>query len=160
MRPILFLLCAFTSGFSVAQDLTVMDSRVEGLSGATTDVTAVFVVNQETRTVSARVIGTEKSTASVTIVPTLGTSSGALPLKFFSPRTVVVLDELIPLKDVELIDNKVIYFSPAGQIDCGTTGKTRILRRPVLKISGNCELSASFVGKKRESRILVKLIAK
>lgn len=50
-------------------------------------------------------------------------------------------EKLVP--ELALVDNKLML----GDVECGTMGETRVFRRPVLNLSGNCEVVAKRVGK-------------
>lgn len=49
-------------------------------------------------------------------------------------------EKLVP--ELALIDNKLML----GEVECGTMGETRVFRRPVLNLSGKCDVVAKRVG--------------
>lgn len=53
----------------------------------------------------------------------------------------VTFEKLVP--ELALVNDKLML----GDIDCGTMGETRVFRRPVLNLSGKCDIVTKREGK-------------
>lgn len=52
----------------------------------------------------------------------------------------VTFEKLVP--ELALVNDKLML----GDVECGTMGETRVFRRPVLNLSGNCDIVTSRAG--------------
>lgn len=70
-------------------------------------------------------------------------------------RTITkTFEALVP--ELSLVGDVLVYASEGGQVDCGTMGETRVFKRPVLNLSGNCSLVTRRVGKKVQLVLVTK----
>ena len=70
-------------------------------------------------------------------------------------RTVLKrFEALIP--GLMLNQDVLTYTSAAGPVDCGTMGVTRIFKRPVLNLNGDCKLVTKRVGNKVQLLLITK----
>lgn len=63
-----------------------------------------------------------------------------------TPRVRTLVRKTIPVEGLELVGNEMIYYSELGEVNCGTLGTSRVLRRPTLYLTGNCVLKESIRG--------------
>lgn len=71
-----------------------------------------------------------------------------------SRRVVKHYEALIP--ELSLNGDVLTFEGAEGSVDCGTMGVTRVFKRPVLNLSGNCSLVTKRVGKKVQLVLLTK----
>lgn len=71
-------------------------------------------------------------------------------------QPVVVFKTSAKIENLMLMGDKVIYHGAEGDVDCGTLGESRILKRPTLYLTGKCQLQSRIRGQ----RLTVKLITK
>lgn len=69
------------------------------------------------------------------------------------PRTVVLLEKTIPVRNLNLVNKRMIYSGSNGNTDCGYLGTSRVLNVPTLYLNGNCSLRGNLRG----DRLTVKL---
>lgn len=69
---------------------------------------------------------------------------------------VVILKDSVKIDGLMLMGDKVIYHGAEGDVNCGTLGESRILKRPTLYLTGKCQLQARIRG----HRLTVKLVTK
>lgn len=62
-------------------------------------------------------------------------------------------EKLVP--ELSLVGNDLVLTAEGQTITCGTMGETRIFKRPVLNLSGNCDI----VTKRNGNKISVILVA-
>lgn len=74
--------------------------------------------------------------------------------------TFVVLDEKVKVDNLMLMGNKIVYHAEEGEVECGTLGVSRVLKRPTIYLSGKCELTAFVEGFQTERHVVVKLKTK
>jgi len=56
------------------------------------------------------------------------------------PRTYKILRKKIIVENLKLVGKDMIYLGENGEVNCGKLGTSRVLRRPTLKLNGNCKL--------------------
>lgn len=59
-----------------------------------------------------------------------------------------VTTTVVEVPELMLMGDTLTLLSRDGNVDCGEMGKTRVLRRPVLRLSGNCAVKATVNGRK------------
>ncbi len=70
----------------------------------------------------------------------------------------VVLTENVMVPNLSLEADKLIYRGPMGAIECATLGRSRVLRRPTLFMSGACTAKTAIVKKEGISYLQLKFI--
>ena len=85
---------------------------------------------------------------------------GYYPRPMPMPVQVVVFEATVKIDGLMLVGDKVIYHAPEGEVDCGTMGTSRILKRPTLYLSGKCSLDGQITGTRRDTRLTVTLKTK
>lgn len=63
-------------------------------------------------------------------------------------------EALVP--ELSLVGNVLVYTDESGQVECGTMGETRVFKRPVLNLTGNCSLVTRRAGKKIQVVLVTK----
>jgi hypothetical protein len=80
------------------------------------------------------------------------------PGDVYSYRTIFT--QTVKIEGLEVVGDKVMYHGAEGAIDCGTFGRSRILRRRTLFLSGNCSLEGQILRKGQGHAVLVTLETK
>lgn len=60
------------------------------------------------------------------------------------PTTRRILTKRVEIPNLKLIDKEMIYFGIDGEVNCGKLGRSRVLRRATLYLSGKCQLKSSI----------------
>lgn len=74
--------------------------------------------------------------------------------------SIDIFQDSIKVDGLELIDNKIMFQSTDGAVECGTLGVSRVLRRPTIYLNGNCQLTAKILRESSGNRVIVKLKTK
>ena len=120
-----FVAAALLSSFAVsAAELTVMKVPANKVRGLTT---TRFEVNLQ------------DGTAGVSLTATKRVMRGR------GYRTISkTFEAAVP--ELALVDKTLVLTTSTESVECGTMGETRILKRPVLLLSGNCDIITKKVG--------------
>lgn len=62
------------------------------------------------------------------------------------PRTVTLFEKTVPIRNLDLINTRMIYSGNSGSTDCGYLGRSRVLNVPTLYLNGNCKLDGFLRG--------------
>lgn len=62
------------------------------------------------------------------------------------PRTEILFKETIPVRNLNLVDKRMIYSGRSGNTDCGYLGRSRVLNVPTLYLNGKCKTHGSLRG--------------
>lgn len=57
-------------------------------------------------------------------------------------RTIFRMKE--PIEGLQIVDKQIIYNRADKEINCGYLSKTRVLKRVLIKLNGNCKLRTSY----------------
>jgi hypothetical protein len=78
------------------------------------------------------------------------------------PTTVArtIFEDTVKVDNLMLVDNKVIYLGVNGEVECGTLGRSRVLRMPTIFLTGKCELTGRVMRTRTDSSINVTLRTK
>lgn len=77
-----------------------------------------------------------------------------------TPMPVTVFSDTIKVQGLMMVDKKVIYQGPQGEVNCGKMGVSRVLKVPTLYLNGNCSLSARLTGRWSDQMLKVTLSTK
>lgn len=70
-----------------------------------------------------------------------------------SPR--LAYSNRVKVEGLKLVNDKVIFESAEGAVECGTMGISRWTKKPVLRLSGNCYVSGRVNGYWTERNVVV-----
>ncbi len=73
-------------------------------------------------------------------------------------EAVFAEDVIVP--DLRLEGDKLIYRGPMGSIECATLGRSRVLRRPTLFLSGACQSKEEVLWKNGVQVLQLKFVTK
>lgn len=51
-----------------------------------------------------------------------------------------IMSKRVEIPNLNLVDKELIYNGVDGEVNCGKLGRSRVLRRPTIFLSGNCQL--------------------
>lgn len=72
-----------------------------------------------------------------------------------------LLSETVKVEGLMLMGNQAVYQGAEGNVVCGTMGTSRVFKVPTLKLTGNCNLDATFVkGNRGTGKLTVTLQTK
>lgn len=121
-----------------ADSVTVFETRV-GRSYDYTTADAKFFMDTQTGIGYAQVSVTEYVRDQFPRRP-ICDRWGCYPAPAPFPRTI--LSERVEIPGLTLENKQMIYRNAGQEINCGRLGESRVLRRPTLYLTGNCELNA------------------
>ena len=70
----------------------------------------------------------------------------------------IVFTENVMVPNLTLEADKLVYRGPMGAIECATLGRSRVLRRPTLFMSGACQAKTAIVKINGISHLQLKFI--
>lgn len=152
MKKILLTLLLLTTSFAEAGVTTILDEAVPGLGNAFTTVDTRFHMDQTTGQGFVKVLVQEQHDI---FTPHCTPHTGCFPRRI--PRWVTVFSKTVQVDGLMLMDKKVMYQAPEGEVQCGTMGLSRVFRIPTIFLNGNCRLNGMVEGRFRNSRVLVNL---
>lgn len=140
MKKIFFLSALLSFSLAQAAEVTVLDKVMP-------QITRLDSVSAEYR------IDVNRADASVSMVvkslESIGYPGGV------SVRTTKYK---IEVPELELVNDDVVLSTPEGEVTCGTMGTTPVLKRPVLKLNGNCGLITTVTRTPEGRRVQVKIV--
>lgn len=78
----------------------------------------------------------------------------------YQPTIVIIFKDTAKIEGLMLMGDKVIYHGAEGDVDCGTIGESRVFRRPIIYLSGKCELVSTIVSDRYSDKLVVTLKTK
>lgn len=76
------------------------------------------------------------------------------------PEMVLVYKTTAKIENLMLMGDKVIYHGAEGDVECGTVGESRIFRKPIIYLSGRCELVGTVISDRFNDKLVVTLKTK
>lgn len=81
-------------------------------------------------------------------------------LPYNQPTHFTILSEKVKVENLVLDGNRVVYHSEEGEVECGTLGVSRVLKKPTIYLSGKCELEGTIIRGRHDQKVVVKLKTK
>jgi hypothetical protein len=172
MKTLLAMIFIAGSTFAQATEITVLDTAVRALRPMSS-VNAIFYMDLDTNEGFVKVKVTEESYVPAPIFYDDGFYGGYYGRRgryyprggFYRQsapiRTIqTVFEDTVKIEGLSLVGDKVIFNAPEGEVECGTMGKSRILKVPTLYLSGACTLSGRIEGSRTNTRVVVKFKTK
>ncbi len=122
-----------------------------------TNVDTTFQVDRQTGEGFVKVVVTEERYRSGRIGPCRSDLCAPGPFEY-GPQYFVIFNKTVKVRNLNLVDNKLVYHSEMGEVDCGTLGVSRVFKRPTLYLSGKCDVEGKVV-KTADGRSLVVTLA-
>lgn len=154
MKKLVFLALALCSALSFAGEITVVESSIRPVQFRPV-VDARFQMNQSTGEGFVRVTVTEERMTYGGYYDHMGRY---YPQSY--PTLFLVHEETVRVPQLELVDHKVIFHGEEGDVECGTMGVSRVLKKPTIYLSGNCKLDGYLTGFRYAEKVVVKLKTK
>ena len=123
----------------LADSVTVLETRV-GRSFDHTQADAKFFMDTQTGIGYADITVTEYVRDTFPRRP-ICDRWGCYPAPAPAPFPRTILSERVMVPGLTLENNQMIYRNDTAEINCGRLGYSRVLRRPTLYLTGNCELN-------------------
>lgn len=149
-----FIICTTSSAY--AEVITVLQERVYGAS-TFSQVNTKFYMNTTTGEGNVTVTVTETFDSYPRYPGPIGCDQWGrcYPMPTPMPRTEVLFEKTVPVKNLNLVDTRMIFSGSNGDTDCGYLGRSRVLNRPTLYLNGNCKLTGNISGDELTVKLLV-----
>ena len=158
MKKILLALIICTASSAYAEVVTVLQERVHGAS-IFSQVSTKFYMNTATGEGNATVTVTETTQSYPRYPGPVNCDRWGrcypTPSPFPETRTEVLFEKTVPVRNLNLVDKRMIYSGNSGNTDCGYLGRSRVLNVPTLYLNGNCKLTGSLRGDLLTVKMLV-----
>jgi hypothetical protein len=73
---------------------------------------------------------------------------------------VIIMKKSVKVEGLALHGDQVIYAGEEGDVNCGRLGKSPVLNRPTIYLTGNCKLNGTIVGNGRDAQVNVTMTTK
>ncbi len=77
-----------------------------------------------------------------------------------NPMPWMIFSQKVKIEGLNLVEKKIVYKGAEGEILCGKMTVSRVFKRPVVKLNGNCKLHSRISGSFNNSKITVTLKTK
>lgn len=159
MKKMFFAVLMVAASVVNAAEVTVLEAALPHARSFRTDVDTRFFVDTDSREGFVKVLVTEERTV---YRPHGGNCrmGNCFPDSFPTTVTRTLLRETVKVDGLMLMDDKVVFHAPEGEVECGTLGVSRVFKRPTIYLSGKCELDEKVVETREGSKLVVTLKTK
>lgn len=139
-----------SAAFAQAAEVTVLSTNIPATRGPTT-VDTKFYIDTEMKEGFAKFSVEERYTVYVRVCNSGPSYPGPRPYPGNYCRTVpqthyrTILTDKVKIEGMTMNGDEVIYQGAAGDVVCGTMGRSRVFRVPTFYLSGKCDLDGKVV---------------
>jgi len=146
MKNLLLIVLVFASSAVMAESVVLLDTKI-AVGFDPTVASSKFYMDTQTGQGYAKVNVTEYERVTLPIPDTRCDRFGCFPAPGRNPipRIRTIFQDTIMIENLKLVNKEMIYTSENGEVNCGTLGTSRVLRRPTLYLTGNCKLTSILV---------------
>lgn len=157
-----------STAFAQASDVTVLTTNLPATRGYTS-VDTKFYIDTDMKEAFAKINVDEQVTIYVQDCSGGGYYGPGYPGPSYPgrycrtvPQTSYrnILSDKVKIEGMTMNGDDVIYQSAAGDVVCGTMGKSRVFRIPTFYLSGKCDLVGKIFNENGVNKLSVKFITK
>lgn len=159
MKKLIAVIFALATTSVFAAVVPVLDVELRNLTTRDTDVDTRFYVDPDTREGFVQVEVEEAHT-----VYRRGCHydryGRCYPTTYTDRVYRTVFKDTVKVDGLMLMDKSVVLHTAEGDVECGTYGLSRVLKRPTIYLSGKCDIQGRVIGTREGDRLQVSIKTK